>query len=141
MGKTPGEPPHILIVGGGYVGMYTALGLQSKLSPGDASITVVDPQAQMTYQPFLPERLRLLDADLPRRLADAFARHLWVEKVERVEVTPQHPQRQVVTLRDVEGLSSVEVCGVLGITEGNQRVLLHRGRARIRSLVEGDVLG
>jgi NADH dehydrogenase len=55
MGKTPGEPPHILIVGGGYVGMYTALGLQSKLSPGDASITVVDPQAQMTYQPFLPE--------------------------------------------------------------------------------------
>jgi NADH dehydrogenase len=55
MGKTPGEPPHILIVGGGYVGMYTALGLQSKLSPGDASITVVDPQPQMTYQPFLPE--------------------------------------------------------------------------------------
>jgi NADH dehydrogenase len=35
--------------------MYTALGLQSKLSPGDASITVVDPQPQMTYQPFLPE--------------------------------------------------------------------------------------
>lgn len=55
MGKTRGEPPRILIVGGGYVGMYTALGLQSKLSPGDASITVVDPQPQMTYQPFLPE--------------------------------------------------------------------------------------
>jgi NADH dehydrogenase len=55
MGQTPREPPHILIVGGGYVGMYTALGLQSKLRPGDASITVVDPQPQMTYQPFLPE--------------------------------------------------------------------------------------
>ncbi|MBV9060100.1 MAG: NAD(P)/FAD-dependent oxidoreductase [Pseudonocardiales bacterium] len=55
MGVAPRELPHILVVGGGYVGMYTALGLQSKLSQGDASITVVDPQPQMTYQPFLPE--------------------------------------------------------------------------------------
>jgi RNA polymerase sigma-70 factor (ECF subfamily) len=60
-----------------------------------------------------------------------------------LELVAQLPagQRQVVTLRDVEGLSSVEVCGILGITEGNQRVLLHRGRARIRSLLEDRVLG
>ena len=45
----------ILIVGGGYVGMYTALRLQSKLRRGEASVTVVDPQPHMTYQPFLPE--------------------------------------------------------------------------------------
>ncbi len=45
--------PHILIVGGGYVGMYTALRLQKKLRGAD--ITVVDPQPHMTYQPFLPE--------------------------------------------------------------------------------------
>lgn len=45
----------ILIVGGGYVGMYTALGLQKKLSRGSAEITVVEPQSNMTYQPFLPE--------------------------------------------------------------------------------------
>jgi NADH dehydrogenase len=44
-----------LIVGGGYVGMYTALGLQRKLKRGEAEITVVDPQSYMTYQPFLPE--------------------------------------------------------------------------------------
>jgi NADH dehydrogenase len=55
MGLTPGGPPRILIVGGGYVGMYTALRLQSKLPGGEASVTVVDPQPQMTYQPFLPE--------------------------------------------------------------------------------------
>lgn len=48
-------------------------------------------------------------------------------------------QRQVVTLRDVEGLSSNEVCGILRITEGNQRVLLHRARARVRSLLEQEV--
>src|SRR5262245_36909557 len=48
-------PVRILIVGGGYVGMYTALGLQRKLSRGAAEITVVEPQSNMTYQPFLAE--------------------------------------------------------------------------------------
>jgi RNA polymerase sigma-70 factor (ECF subfamily) len=48
-------------------------------------------------------------------------------------------QRQVVTLRDVEGLSSEEVCSVLGISEGNQRVLLHRARARLRRELEREV--
>jgi NADH dehydrogenase len=45
----------ILIVGGGYVGMYTALGLQRRLSRGAAEINIVEPQSNMTYQPFLPE--------------------------------------------------------------------------------------
>jgi NADH dehydrogenase len=49
------EPPRVLIVGGGYVGMYTALRLQRKLRRSEALITVVDPQSYMTYQPFLPE--------------------------------------------------------------------------------------
>jgi NADH dehydrogenase len=49
------QRPHILIVGGGYVGMYAALRLQRRLRRGEASITVVDPQSYMTYQPFLPE--------------------------------------------------------------------------------------
>src|SRR3954447_21866378 len=49
------QRPHILVVGGGYVGMYTALRLQRKLRSDEASITVVDPQSYMTYQPFLPE--------------------------------------------------------------------------------------
>ncbi|WP_433333727.1 NAD(P)/FAD-dependent oxidoreductase [Spirillospora sp. CA-294931] len=49
----------IVIVGGGYVGLYTALRLQKKLRTelrrGDVAITVIDPQSYMTYQPFLPE--------------------------------------------------------------------------------------
>jgi NADH dehydrogenase len=49
------EPTRILIVGGGYVGMYTALKAQRQLSLGRAQITVVDAQPNMTYQPFLPE--------------------------------------------------------------------------------------
>ncbi|GAA0941269.1 NAD(P)/FAD-dependent oxidoreductase [Nonomuraea longicatena] len=45
----------IVIVGGGYVGMYTALQLQRRLKPGEAHITVIDADSYMTYQPFLPE--------------------------------------------------------------------------------------
>src|SRR6476469_640445 len=46
---------HILVIGGGYVGMYTALRLQRRLRSDEATITVIDPQSYMTYQPFLPE--------------------------------------------------------------------------------------
>jgi RNA polymerase sigma-70 factor (ECF subfamily) len=44
-------------------------------------------------------------------------------------------QRTVVVLRDVDGLSSDEVCSVLGISGGNQRILLHRGRSRMREML------
>lgn len=50
-------------------------------------------------------------------------------------------QRQVVTLRDGEGLSAPEVCEILGITEGNQRVLLHRARAQVRSVLDAELVG
>jgi RNA polymerase sigma-70 factor, ECF subfamily len=45
-------------------------------------------------------------------------------------------QRSVVTLRDVEGWPAEEVCSVLELSEGNQRVLLHRGRSKIRMALE-----
>lgn len=45
-------------------------------------------------------------------------------------------QRAVITLRDVRGLESVEVCNVLDISESNQRVLLHRARTRVRQALE-----
>jgi len=45
-------------------------------------------------------------------------------------------QAEVVRLRDVEGLPSEDVCQLLNLTEGNQRVLLHRGRSKIRAALE-----
>ena len=50
-------------------------------------------------------------------------------------------QREVVTMRDVLGLPADEVCTVLGVSEGNQRVLLHRARSRVRRKVEGHLTG
>lgn len=48
-------------------------------------------------------------------------------------------QREVVMLRDVDGLSGQEVCEVLQISEANQRVLLHRGRSRLRAALETEL--
>jgi RNA polymerase sigma-70 factor (ECF subfamily) len=45
-------------------------------------------------------------------------------------------QRTVVTLRDIEGHDGAEVCRLLGLTEGNMRVLLHRGRTKLRAALE-----
>jgi RNA polymerase sigma-70 factor (ECF subfamily) len=65
---------------------------------------------------------RLLSTELRAQLATA------------IEGLPGH-QRAVVTLRDVAGLSSMEVCQLLELTEANQRVLLHRGRSRLRTVL------
>src|SRR5271166_2128167 len=62
----------------------------------------------------------------------------WADPPEHwIEVLPAR-QRAVVLLRDVEGMSSEEVCTVLALSEGNQRVLLHRGRSRLRQLFEDE---
>jgi RNA polymerase sigma-70 factor (ECF subfamily) len=72
-----------------------------------------------------PER-RAVSLELRSELRDALARL---------------PERQplVVTLRDVEGLDAEEVCELLGLSAGDERVLLHRGRARLREALDEAV--
>jgi RNA polymerase sigma-70 factor (ECF subfamily) len=48
-------------------------------------------------------------------------------------------QREIVLLRDLEGLSSEEACDVLGLKPGNQRILLHRGRASLRETLATEM--
>lgn len=50
-------------------------------------------------------------------------------------------QRAVVMLRDVAGMRSDEVCVALGLTAANERVLLHRGRTRLRRALEATIAG
>ncbi|HSC91496.1 MAG TPA: sigma-70 family RNA polymerase sigma factor [Gaiellaceae bacterium] len=59
---------------------------------------------------------------------------------EAIEELPE-AQRLVITLRDVTGCSAEEVCELLGVSDGNQRVLLHRARARVRARIERHVDG
>jgi RNA polymerase sigma-70 factor, ECF subfamily len=49
-------------------------------------------------------------------------------------------QRAVIRMRDVEGCSPEEVCAALDVSEGNQRVLLHRARSRVRAALEEHLL-
>jgi len=61
--------------------------------------------------------------------------------IERELETLPPAQRTVVTLRDLEGWTSEEVCNVLEVKETHQRVLLHRGRMRLRAALERHLLG
>lgn len=73
--------------------------------------------------------------EIEDRVSAASAREALRDAVERLPAR----QRQVVLLRDVEDLSAGEVAAALGISEGNQRVLLHRGRSRLRASLESKL--
>jgi RNA polymerase sigma-70 factor, ECF subfamily len=59
--------------------------------------------------------------------------------VDAVLATLAPNQRLVITLRDIQGFSSEETCELLGVSEANQRVLLHRARGKVRSALEDYV--
>lgn len=63
------------------------------------------------------------------------SRQLLAIAAEALETLPPM-QKAVVLMRDVEQLEVEEICGILEISEGNLRVMLHRGRAKIRAAVE-----
>lgn len=81
----------------------------------------------------------------PEVWAEAAEDRLFAERMAKLVVASLDRlparQRQVVLLRDVEGLTSAEVCAVLGVTDGHHRVLLHRGRARLRRLLDAEMGG
>src|SRR5918911_2156980 len=95
------ERPHILLVGGGYVGMYTALRLQKKLRRGEATITVVDPQNHMTYQPFLPEAAA--GSVEPRHVVVPLRRVLRRCRVLTGTVTRIEHARKIAVVQPLEG--------------------------------------
>jgi RNA polymerase sigma-70 factor, ECF subfamily len=61
--------------------------------------------------------------------------------VKRVIEQLPAPQRLVITMRDVAGCSAEEVCETLDLSPGNQRVLLHRARSRVRAELERHIDG
>jgi NADH dehydrogenase len=95
------EPTRILVLGGGYVGLYTAFGLQKMLRANEASVTVVDPQPHMTYAPFLPEAAA--GAIEPRHVVVPLRRvlkrcHVLTARVNKIE-----HERKSVTVEAADG--------------------------------------
>jgi RNA polymerase sigma-70 factor (ECF subfamily) len=72
---------------------------------------------------------------------DALSNERLVALVRAAIARLPEPQQAVVTLRDVEGLSTTEVAELLELSEANVRVILHRGRARVRGDVEASLQG
>jgi len=83
------------------VGLYTALGLQKKLRLREASVTVVDPQPHMTYQPFLPEAAA--GAIEPRHVVVPLRRTLGKCHVVTARVTKIEHASKMVTVEAVDG--------------------------------------
>lgn len=71
--------------------------------------------------------------ETPERLLLSKETRAQIEKA--IESLPP-TQRQVITLRDIEEVSSQEVCNILDIAETNQRILLHRARSKVRRTLE-----
>ncbi|MEP7112842.1 MAG: sigma-70 family RNA polymerase sigma factor [Ilumatobacteraceae bacterium] len=72
------------------------------------------------------------DGDAEARLLASEARSLIDSTIAELPLA----QREVITLRDLSQLSSVQVCDLLGVTAANQRVLLHRARSSVRAALE-----
>jgi len=103
---------------------------QRSFAVGDATAAVDGSRFDAGGAWMSPPQHWIEDSD-ERLLADGLA-----EDIQRsLEQLPVR-QREVVTLRDVDGLSGREVCEALEISEANQRVLLHRGRSRLREALE-----
>ena len=96
----PGRP-RILIIGGGYVGMYAAIRLLRKLRDAEATVTVVDPRSYMTYQPFLPEAAA--GSIQPRHVVVPLRRVLRGAEIVTGMVSRLDHERRVAVLQPLEG--------------------------------------
>jgi len=93
--------PHVLILGGGYVGLYTAWGLQRRCRELGMRVTVVEPEPYMVYQPLLPE---VAGGEVePRNVTVQLRRALRHAEVFRGRVDSVDTGAKRATLTDLDG--------------------------------------
>ena len=96
-----GSTPRVLIAGGGFVGLYSALGLEKRLKPPEAEIVLVSRESFMTYQPFLPEAAA---GNLePRHVAVPLRTVLKRTRLVTGRVTRIDHERRAVSVSSTEG--------------------------------------
>ena len=111
---------------------FSALGKQDEGDDPAVSPDRFDERGQWKDPP------GLWSEENPERLAHGAETR---EAIERAIAALPETQRAVITLRDVEGLETEEICNLLGVTVSNQRVLLHRARAKVRQTLEKHLSG
>jgi len=108
---------------------FASVGPSLDVAPSVEPDRLIHPDLGAGYWPEAPARWET------RPEEQLLARETMAVVTEAVAKLPD-AQREVITLRDVEGWSSQEVCDALGISSVNQRVLLHRARAVVRATLE-----
>ncbi|MDF2559212.1 MAG: dehydrogenase [Microbacterium sp.] len=106
----------ILIIGGGYAGFYTAWGLEKRLRPGEARVTLVEPRPFMTYQPFLPEAAA--GSVEPRHVAVSLRRKLTRTDVITGRVVQLRHAEKTAVIRPIAGADYEFSYDVVVVTAG-----------------------
>jgi RNA polymerase sigma-70 factor (ECF subfamily) len=88
-----------------------------------------------------PGHWRAYPGNWQRLPEEAFAERVTLDVVLSTIRQLPPPQRLVITMRDIQGCDAAEVCEALDVSEGNQRVLLHRARSKVRSALERQLDG
>jgi uncharacterized RDD family membrane protein YckC len=98
-------------------------------------------EGKLTSNPYMRkvdricERRLVAEWRLGSRETEEDAARLWTQQMGAIDSLPP-AQRTVIALRDIEGWPPEDVCEALELTQGNQRVLLHRARTRVRERLE-----
>jgi RNA polymerase sigma-70 factor (ECF subfamily) len=112
----------------------------TSLAPEGEEPAVEPDRFRSRDDPF-PGHWRAYPADWQRLPEEALGERETLEVVISAIHALPASQRVVITMRDIQGCSADEVCAALDVSEGNQRVLLHRARSKVRSALERHLDG
>lgn len=115
---------------------FSALENPDALEPGEPSVSPA--RFRPPDSPEWAGHWKLDERPSPWQLspeANILSKELRTQIEQSIAALPPGP-RAVITMRDLDGWSSEEVCNVLELSETNQRVLLHRARAKVRRAIE-----
>jgi RNA polymerase sigma-70 factor, ECF subfamily len=113
----------------------------SSLGPADGEGPAVEPERFRPPGDQYPGHWQRFPADWSTLPEEGLLGRETLEVVKHAVEELPDAQRIVITMRDLAGYSAEEVCAALELSAGNQRVLLHRARSRVRAVLERHLDG